>query len=81
MIELPLLLRSMKGREYVLKAQVYVIEAVALFLCGNQTLEHWGANLNIKRKVLETCVESLQLDYKIIKTVNGYYGIKLETRE
>ena len=40
--ELPLMVRSMEGKDYVLKAQVYVIYAVVTFLCGNKTLEKWG---------------------------------------
>ena len=54
MIELPLLMGSMNGREYTMKAILYVIEAYVVFLCGYRTLEHWSANMDIRRIVLET---------------------------
>ena len=81
MIELPLLLRSRNGKEYILKAMVYVIEADVVFLCGYKTVEHWGANLDIRRKALETCTENETLECNMIKTTSGYYGIKLDTIE
>ena len=33
MIELPLVMRSMTGKEEIFKAQVYVIDADVVFLC------------------------------------------------
>ena len=39
---LPMMVRSMKGKDDVLKAQVHVIDAVVTFLCGKKTLEQWG---------------------------------------
>ena len=39
LIEPPLLVRSMHGREYILKEQVYVIDVDVVFLCGKKTLE------------------------------------------
>ena len=42
LIELPFLVRNLSGREYVLMAQVYVIDADVVFLCGKKTLEQWG---------------------------------------
>ena len=41
---------------------VYVIEADVVFLCGNKCLEHWGVNLDIRRKILETCIERKRLE-------------------
>lgn len=39
LIGLPLMLRSMKGKNDVLRAQVYVIDADVTFLCEKKTLE------------------------------------------
>ena len=40
LIESPLLVRSMNGREYVLKAHVYVIDADVVFCVGRK---HWNS--------------------------------------
>jgi len=58
MIEFPLLVRSLNGREYFLKSQVYVIDADVVFLCINNNLEQWRVNLNIGKKVLESCIQT-----------------------
>ena len=55
LIELPLLLRSMNGREYVLKAQVDVIDADDAFLCGKKRLEKYGSKSETRKSILETC--------------------------
>ena len=81
LIELPLLIKSMNGREYVLKAQVYVIDADVVFLCGKKTFEQWGSNLNMRNVVLETCIETAKIDYKMITTNTDHYGINLETQD
>ena len=60
---------------------VYTIEADVGFLCGNRTLEHWGANMDIRRRVFETNIESEKLEYIMIKTASGHYGVKMETIE
>ena len=52
LIELPLLIKSMNGREYVLKAQIYVIDADIVFLYGKKTLDQWISSLNIRYSIL-----------------------------
>ena len=49
LIELPLLVRSMNGRKYVLKEQVYVIDSDVVFLCGKKTMEKWGSKLDTRK--------------------------------
>ena len=39
LVELPLIIRSIKGKDDVLKAQVYLIYPDVTFLCGKKTLE------------------------------------------
>ena len=42
MIELPLVVTSMDGKDAVLKAYMYVIEADVTFLVRRNVLENWG---------------------------------------
>ena len=80
MIQLPLILRNTLGREELISAQVYVIDGDVAFLCGTKTLEQWGSNLNMKKSILETCKENVQIDCRMIKMDAGHYGVKLETQ-
>ena len=69
MVEPPLLMRSKNFKQYVLKAMVYVIDTNVVFLCGNKTLEFWGANLDMRNRIMETSMEGENLGYNMIKTV------------
>ena len=48
LIQLPLLKRSMNGKEYLLKVQVYIIDADVVFLFSKKTLEFLGSNINMR---------------------------------
>ena len=41
MKELPLMVRSIKGKDNVLKAKVYLIDVDVTFLYGKKTMEQW----------------------------------------
>ena len=47
----------MNGREYVLKAQVYVSYTDVILLCGKKILEQWGSKLDTRQSILETCLK------------------------
>ena len=42
LIEFPLLVRSMNGSEYILKAQVYVIDGDVVFFCRKKLESSWA---------------------------------------
>ena len=64
MIKLLLVVRSTKGKDDVLKAQVYVIEAEVTLLVGKKMLENWGSRLDTRKRILETCIKG---DQKVLK--------------
>ena len=37
--------------------------------------------MDIRNRIMETCMEGENLGYNMIKTASGHYGIKLETAE
>ena len=43
LVELPLIVMSNKGREDVLKVNVYVIDADITFVVGRATIKSWGS--------------------------------------
>ena len=47
------MVRSMKGKDDILKAQVYIIHAYVAFLCGKKTLEQWVSKLDKRNGSLE----------------------------
>merc|ERR1712112_636138 len=53
LVELPILVTRMDGKEDVLKVQTYLVDAEVPLLCGKQTLESWNFNIYGPDKILE----------------------------
>ena len=53
LVELPILISRMDGKEDVLVVQTYLVDAGVPFLCGKQTLEAWNFNIDGTNKILE----------------------------
>ena len=50
LVELPILVTRMDGKEDVLKVQTYLVDAEVPFLCGKQTLESWNLKIDDQRR-------------------------------
>ena len=85
LIELPILVTILDGKEDVLIVQTYLVDAEVPFLCGKQTLKSWNFKIDGKEKILEIHLKTGQdCGKKLIKmvdTTGGHYGIVLETRK
>ena len=85
LVELPVLVSRLDGREDVLIIQTYLIDAEVPFLCGKQTLESWKFKIDGVEKILEIEVKTDQKNSKkflrMIDTAGGHYGIVLETQK
>ena len=58
MVELPVIVRRMDGKEDVLKVFTYIVDADVPFLCGKRTMvEKWNSKIDTKNKVLETEID------------------------
>ena len=54
MVELPVIVRRMDGKEDVLKVFTYIVVVDVPFLCGKRTMvERWNTKIDTKNKVLE----------------------------
>ena len=42
----------MEGKKEILKAQVYIIDAVVAFLCGKKIIDQWGLKLDAVNSIL-----------------------------
>ena len=54
MVELPIIVNRLDGKEDVLKVFTYLVDADIPFLCGKKTIEKWNLKIDTKNKVLET---------------------------
>ena len=80
MVELPVMVTRLDGKEDVLVLHTYLVEAEVPLLCGKRTLELWKFRLDGKRKVLEIEPHGFHKEFRVIDTQGNHYGIVLETR-
>ena len=78
MVELPMLVTRMDGKEDVLKVFAYMVEADVLFLCGKSTLESWNAKLDTGNRVLETMMDGEKKNFRMITTGSNHFQIEIE---
>ena len=85
LVELPILVTKMDGREDVLIVQTYLVDAEVPFLCGKHTLESRNFNIHGSEKMLEIHMKNGEDQgkkfLKMEDTAGGHYGIVLETRK
>ena len=53
LVELPVLVTRLDGRENVLIIHTYLVDAEVPFLCGKPTLENWNIKIYSRDKILE----------------------------
>merc|ERR1712138_147501 len=80
MIELPLIVKIMDGKDDVIKVFAYLVDADVPFLCGKRTLEKWNSKVDTTNKVLETKIDGEKKNFRIIDTGSNHYGIEIENR-
>ena len=54
MVELPIIVNRLDGKEDVLKVFIFLVDGDVLFLCRKKIIEKWDSKIDIKNKVLET---------------------------
>ena len=82
LVELPVLVTRLDGREDVLIIHTYLVDAEVPLLCGKQTLENWNFKIGSRDKILEieSKVDGSMMKIKMVDTSGGHYGIILETK-
>ena len=66
MIDHPMIVTRMDGKEDVLKVFTYLVEADVPFLCGKRTLEKWNSKIDTKNRVLETEMDGEKRNFRMI---------------
>ena len=82
LIELPILMTRLDGREDVLIIQTYLMDAEVPFLCGKRTIEDWNFQIDRRDKILEITskTDGSRKQVRMIDTKGGHYSIILETQ-
>ena len=78
MVELPLIIRRLDGKDDVLRVFTYLVEADVPFLCRKRTIESWNSKIDTKNKVLETEMDGEKKTFRMINTGGNHVGIELE---
>merc|ERR1711962_1399891 len=82
MIELPIIVRRLDGKEDVLKVFTYMVDADVPFLCGKREIvEKWKSKIDTKNMVIETEMEGKRKDFRIVETGGNHVVIEIEKRE
>ena len=77
MVELPIIVNRLDGKEDVLKVFTYLVDADVSFLCRKKTIEKWNSKINTNIKVLETEIEGEKKNFRIIETGGNLVAIEL----
>merc|ERR1711955_54875 len=80
-IELPVIVRRIDGKEDVLRVFTYLVDADVPFLCGKRTMvEKWNSKIDTKNMVLETDIHGTRKDFKLIETAGNHVAIEIERK-
>ena len=79
-VEIPIVVQRVDGKEGMLTVQAYVIDVDVPFLCGKWILELWDSRLDTKRKILGTNMDSSRKEFRTLITVWNHYGVVLDTK-
>merc|ERR1712240_888725 len=81
MVELPVIVRRMDGKEDVLRVFTYLVDADVPFLCGKRTMvERWNSRIDTKNMVLETEIDGTRKDFKLMETAGNHVAIEIERK-
>ena len=64
LVELPILVMRMDGREEILTIETYLVDAEIPFLCGKRTLEDWSFHIDGREKILEISSKTVDPEYR-----------------
>ncbi len=82
MVELPIRVRRLDGKEDVLRVFTYLVDADVPFLCGKREMkEKWNSKIDTKNMVIETEIEGKKKDFKLIETGTNHVAIVIEKNE
>merc|ERR1712240_931381 len=59
----------------------YLVDADVPFLCGKRTMvEKWNSKIDTKNMVLETEIDGIKKDFRLIETTGNHVAIEIERK-
>ena len=82
MIELPVAVRGLHGKEDTLKVSTYVVDADVPFLCGKSELkDKWKSKIDTENNILEIKTDGKRKNFKMIGTRGNHVALEIEKRD
>ena len=80
MIDLPVIVRRLNGKEEVLQVYTYLIEADVPFLCGKQEMvDRWKSIIDTEKNTMECKIDGEnRIKFRTISTVGKHLALELE---
>ena len=81
MVELPVLVRRLDGKEDILKVFTYLVDADVPFLCGKRELkDRWKSKIDTENNILEIKTDGKRKDLRMIGTWGNHVVLEIEKR-
>ena len=82
MVELPVIVRRLDGKEDVLQVFTYLVDADVPFLCGKRELkDRWKSKIDTENNVLETKIDGKRKDFRMVGTGGNHVALEIEKRD
>ena len=79
MVDLPIIVRTLDGKEDVLQVFTYLVDADIPFLCGKSELkDKWKSKIDTENNVFETKLHGRRRDFRIVGTSGNHVALELE---
>ena len=79
MVELPVIVRRLDGKEDVLQVFTYLVDADVPFLCGKRELkDRWKSKIDAENNVLETKIDGKRKDFRMVGTGGNHMALEIE---
>ena len=82
MVELPVLVWRLDGKEDILKVFIYPVDADVPFLCGKRELkDRWKSKIDTENNILEIKTDGKRKDFRMIGTGGNHVALEIEKRD
>ena len=78
MVDLPVIVSTLDGREDVLRVNTYLVDADIPFLCGKSELTEWKSKIDTENEILETKIDGRRQNFRMVGTSGNHMALELE---
>ena len=82
MVELPVIVRRLDGKEDVLQVFTYLVDTDVPFLCRKRELkDRWKSKIDTENNILEIKTDGKRKNFKMIGTRGNHVALEIEKRD